>query len=84
MEVCADGSDVTEAFVAGARRALAEAGEPGMAILKARSPSCIDGSVAPGGGVFAALLRQRGVALRSEEDLVAASASGTHTHTTGE
>ncbi|MEE2830635.1 MAG: DUF523 domain-containing protein [Myxococcota bacterium] len=98
VEVCEDGSEVTAAFVAGAERALAAAGEPDMAILKARSPSCgcgrthIDGAVAAGDGVFAALLRRRGVALRTDEELVACpggtaatdpgSASGTHT--TGE
>lgn len=70
-----DDHDVTAAFVGGARRALALAGAPERAILKARSPSCgvgatsIDGAVRPGDGVFAALLRGRGVPLTTDEDL---------------
>lgn len=71
----ADDSDVTSSFVAGARAALLRGTGAGQAILKARSPSCgcgeahRDGEVRPGDGVFAALLRQSGVTLRSEEDL---------------
>ena len=60
-----DDVDVTAAFLKGASLA-AEAGEGATeAILKARSPSCgvrVD-------GVFAALLRQRGIKLRTDETL---------------
>ncbi|MEU1663158.1 DUF523 domain-containing protein [Streptomyces sparsogenes] len=69
------GRDVTEAFVAGARRALAAArqGGCGEALLMPRSPSCgrggvYDGSFAgelvPGDGVTAALLERNGIAVR--------------------
>jgi uncharacterized protein YbbK (DUF523 family) len=67
--------DVTAAFVQGAHRAAARAPAAARAILKARSPSCgcagtyIDGRVQPGDGVFAALLRARGLVLQSELDL---------------
>lgn len=63
------GGDVTEAFVAGARAAAARAAGASRAILKANSPSCgcgacwRDGAVREGDGVFAALLRERGIAL---------------------
>ncbi len=74
------GRDVTEAFQAGAQRALALAREHGCtaAILKARSPSCGPGQIydgtfsrtlVPGHGLLAALLKQSGIAVRSEEDL---------------
>jgi len=69
------GGDVTEAFVLGARRAAACAPGARRAILKARSPSCgcagtwIDGRIQPGDGVFAALLRSRGVSVQTEEAL---------------
>lgn len=71
----ADGIDVTAAFIAGARAAARRAEGARTAILKARSPSCgcgathIDGAVRPGDGVFAALLRQRGVRVMSDETL---------------
>lgn len=71
----ADGGDVTAAFLRGAHRAAARAPRAERAVLKARSPSCgcagthIDGRVQPGDGVFAALLRARGVRLQSERDL---------------
>ncbi|MDW6062890.1 DUF523 domain-containing protein [Streptomyces sp. FXJ1.4098] len=69
------GLDVTEAFVAGARRALAAAQRGGCteALLMPRSPSCgrgvvYDGSFAeelvPGDGVTAALLERNGIAVR--------------------
>lgn len=70
-----DGADLTEAFRSGARRALAAAPDASAAVLKARSPSCgggqtwIDGRVCEGDGVFAALLRGRGVDVRTDEDL---------------
>ena len=57
-----DGQDLTEAFLRGAELAARRCDQ---AILKARSPSCgVDRD-----GVFAALLRRRGVPLRTEEDL---------------
>jgi uncharacterized protein YbbK (DUF523 family) len=71
----ADAVDVTDAFSSGASRAAELAGPDCVAILKARSPSCgvgqteIDGALAPGDGVFAALLRRRGISLCTDEDL---------------
>ena len=69
-----DGGDVTAQFLAGAAEAgrLVKGAE--AAILKARSPSCgcgqtsIDGRPQVGDGVFAALLRRRGVALITDEE----------------
>ncbi|MDQ3957671.1 MAG: DUF523 domain-containing protein [Actinomycetota bacterium] len=74
------GVDVTDAYVKGARKALAAAREAGAetAILKARSPSCgvdaiYDGSfsrsVRPGDGVTAALLRAKGINVTTEEQI---------------
>ena len=69
-----DGVDRTDAFLRGAERALAEAGDATSAILKARSPSCghgqtwREGRVVAGHGVFAALLRRAGLTIRTEED----------------
>lgn len=76
----ADGVDVTEALAAGAAQAFELVRMAGCwrAILKSRSPSCgaglvYDGSftgrLAPGDGLFAALLRHHGVALLTDEDL---------------
>ena len=73
------GIEVTDAFVIGAKRAASMALAANVAILKARSPSCgcgrtsVEGRVRSGDGVFAALLRSRGVALFNEDsaDLVA-------------
>lgn len=73
------GADVTAAFLLGARRALALCEEAGVreAVLKARSPSCgagtiydgsFSGKTRPGWGVAAALLRQNGIRVRTEED----------------
>jgi uncharacterized protein YbbK (DUF523 family) len=70
-----DGVDVTAAFVAGAYAAAKLAPRAISAVLKANSPSCgcsqttIDGRRQVGDGVFAALLRQRGVAVQTDEDL---------------
>ncbi len=67
-----DGADRTKAFLDGARRC--DHPDAARAILKARSPSCgvgvttIEGQAAPGDGVFAAHLRQRGVPLATEDD----------------
>ncbi len=75
------GEDVTEAFVAGARRALFEAleSEARVAVLKEGSPSCgsgriydgnFDGEVRDGGrGVTAALLEAYDVAVYSEDEV---------------
>jgi uncharacterized protein YbbK (DUF523 family) len=71
----ADDGDVTGAFKAGAEAAWALAEGAEAAILKARSPSCgcgattREGAVVAGDGVFAALLRRRGVRVRTDEDL---------------
>lgn len=75
-----EGRDVTDAFEAGARRALAVVLENGCkkALLKERSPSCgtgliYDGSFTgrtiPGDGAAAALLRERGICLYGESAL---------------
>ena len=73
-----DGTDVTDAYLRGARAALAiaEASTVSLAILKSRSPSCgcsgiYDGShtrtVRPGGvGVTAALLMRHGIPVVDE------------------
>lgn len=77
-----DGTDVTEQFLLGAKKVLAYAQENNvtMAILKERSPSCgvnfiYDGTFhnarKPGQGVLAALLKQHGFTLYTEEDTFA-------------
>jgi uncharacterized protein YbbK (DUF523 family) len=74
------GDDVTDAYVAGARRALEAATEAGAtrAILKARSPSCgagviydgtFSGARKEGDGVTAALLAANGIEVISEDDV---------------
>ena len=71
----ADGTDVTEAFLRGAKEALAWIKLAGAthAILKERSPSCgvrqihQPGKLAAGPGVFAALLVEAGLEVVSEE-----------------
>ena len=78
-----DGDDVTDAFLRGARRALdlCHRHRIEVAVLTEASPSCgssriYDGSFArqatAGSGVTAALLRQRGIAVFSHEQLDAA------------
>jgi Uncharacterized conserved protein len=78
--VSRDGRDVTAQFEKGAHETLRLARLYGIteAILKQRSPSCgsgqiYDGSysgrVVPGDGLAAALLKQNGVRIVSEEDL---------------
>lgn len=78
--VTADGVDVTDAYVAGARRALKAAEEAGArrAILKARSPSCGKGaiydgsfsrSVTAGDGVTAALLAAHGIEVLRDDEM---------------
>lgn len=68
-----EGTDVTEAFLRGAREAaaLARLCGSGGAILKRGSPSCHPGE---GAGVTAALLAREGLVLRDEEDLTASPA----------
>lgn len=74
------GEEVTEAFVSGARQALALAQEQGIkvAILKARSPSCgneqiYDGTFSKalrdGQGVTAALLERHGIKVFNEAQI---------------
>lgn len=78
--ITTEGEDVTEAFVSGARQALALVERHGirLAILKANSPSCgnrltYDGSFngvkVEGQGVTAALLTRAGVQVFSELEL---------------
>ena len=75
-----DGEDVTEAYLAGARKALEIARKNGctLAVLKARSPSCGCGEVydgtfthtlVPGWGITAKLLREAGIVVMDEENL---------------
>ena len=75
-----DGTDVTPQFIAGARAALAAARRYGIrrAILKANSPSCgagriheglFGGTLVPGDGVTAALLKRAGLQVITEEEL---------------
>lgn len=72
------GVDVTDAYLRGARIALAAADRSGarLAILKARSPSCgvgatydgrFSGHLVPGDGVTAAILRAAGIDVVSDE-----------------
>lgn len=75
------GEDVTEAFVRGAKRAMALCLAHGCtgAVLKARSPSCgcgivYDGSFTgtrvPGNGVFAQRLLDVGIPVLTEEEFL--------------
>ena len=75
-----DGRDVTEAYSRGAQEAmkLAQLFGCDTAILKARSPSCgaqgiydgtFTGTVIPGSGVTAELLRNAGLRILTEEEL---------------
>lgn len=84
--VTASGEDVTAAYVAGARAALAEAEAAGAAhaLLIDGSPSCggrfiHDGGFAgrriAGEGVTAALLRAAGIAVYSEAEIDALAAA---------
>jgi len=77
------GTEVTRAFLQGARGALeaAQAGGAGVAILKEASPSCgshtihdgrFSGRRIPGRGVTAALLRRHGITVFSEHEVKAA------------
>ncbi len=75
-----DGANVTEAFRAGALRCLESCAGRTVeyAILKARSPSCGSGEVydgafsgktVAGDGVFAAMLKVRGIPVFTEDQL---------------
>jgi uncharacterized protein YbbK (DUF523 family) len=75
-----DGRDVTEQFLTGAQKTLeiAKAAGAGKAFLKQRSPSCgcgkiydgnFSGKIISGDGITAALLKQNGIAILTEEDL---------------
>ena len=75
-----DGADVTAQFVDGAQVALALARELDirLAIFKADSPSCgvgrihggkFEGSLVPGDGVTAALLKRAGLTVITEETM---------------
>lgn len=75
----ADGADVTEAYLTGARTALHRSRRAGarLAVLKARSPSCGCGEIydgtftrttVRGDGVTAATLRREGLRVVTEED----------------
>jgi len=79
--VSKDGRDVTEFFVLGARKTLAFARKHGVttAVMKAKSPSCgcggiFDGTftktLIPGFGVTAALLKQSGIEVVSDEEYI--------------
>ena len=77
--VARDGADVDAAFRRGAQASLAlYGGKPiDLAVLKARSPSCgkgcvydgsFSGTLVPGDGVFAAMLKERGVPVFTEAE----------------
>lgn len=78
--ITVDGADRTEAFLAGAYRALeiAQAHGATHAILKSKSPSCGCGQIYDGSftgnltdsdGVTAALFRRHGIEIMTEADL---------------
>ena len=75
-----NGEDVTEFYARGAAEALRLAERFGCtaAVLKARSPSCgrgaiydgtFTGTLVPGDGVTAALLKENGIPVYTEEEL---------------
>lgn len=77
------GADLTEAFLRGAEITLALAEEALLAILKDGSPSCgsarihdgsFSGTLIPGQGITARLLREQGVAVFSETQIDEAAA----------
>ena len=75
VERVSDSEEVTGAFRAGAEAAANKGKGADLAILKARSPSCgvgkvwCEGELISGDGVFAALLRSKGVNLLSDEEI---------------
>lgn len=70
-----EGDDKTQAFILGAKVCFDSIGSAKKALLKYRSPSCgrgivwIDGALTEGDGVFAAMLKNEGIEIISEEDL---------------
>lgn len=79
--IAKDGSDVTDEFIKGAHETLRMAQLLGVsqAVLKARSPSCgvdkiydgsFSGKVIPGDGVTAALLKEHGIKVYTEENFL--------------
>ncbi len=79
-KVLSQKADVTAPFLAGAQAALALAKQTGIsaALLKARSPSCgndfiydgsFTGTLIPGTGVTAALLRMNGILVFNENEM---------------
>ena len=87
--IASDGEDVSAAFLDGARQALALVQREGIrvAVLKANSPSCgnlltydgtFSGVKVNGEGVTAALLKQAGVQVFNELELVEAAAALEH------
>lgn len=75
-----DGADVTAEFMRGAEESLKLAKMIGAteAILKAKSPSCgsnliydgtFSGTLIPGDGVFAAMCKANGIAVKTEEEI---------------
>lgn len=75
-----DGRNLTREYVRGAQAALdlVQRHDISLAILKARSPSCGSGQIydgtfsktlIPGDGVTAAILKQAGVTVLSEEEI---------------
>ena len=75
-----DGDDVTQQYMAGARKAAdaARAANAKLAVLKARSPSCgcgkiydgtFRGELRAGDGVTAAMLKQEGLEVVSDEEV---------------
>ncbi len=82
--LAADGTDVTEEFLAGARAALTAVRSAGarIAVLKEGSPSCgslavydgaFRGRLLPGRGVTTALLEEHGVAVFGEDRIADAA-----------
>lgn len=78
--VTRDGRDVTAEYERGAQTALSAAinNEVEFAVLKARSPSCgsgriydgsFSGTLIPGDGIAAALLKKNGIRVITEEEL---------------
>lgn len=78
--LCKDGADVTAEFIRGAEEALKMAKMIGatQAILKSKSPSCgcnqiydgtFSGTLVPGDGVFAALCKANGIAVKTEDEI---------------
>lgn len=72
-----DGTDVTDAFTAGAEKCLAEGEGCRCAVLKEKSPSCgvhlvydgsFSGKLKQGCGIFTCLLQKQGIVCMNEEE----------------